>query len=272
MTLQVPRWRTQGLGLAVCLAAAIIAAPAPKALAQGPMPTLPLPPVDIHDISGYWELGLDDRSIPAAVLTSAAARNEPAIRDEDLISQRYCRPLGVPAMMDPDRPLSIAQGAYEVLITAPVNTAFRHMYFRDKHPNPDIYDPSSVGSSIAHWEGDTMVVDTIGFHEKNGRMMIPGGGYRTPDSHLTEKFKLIKEGQILSVTSTWKDPKVFAQPHTYEFWYHRINSFYEPRPGIGCNPWDEERARFLERNFSPALKKKSDEEMVPPGSAKPGKY
>jgi hypothetical protein len=265
-------WSTRTLASVFCLAATLLAVPGLAAVAQGPMPSLPLPPVDIHDISGYWELGIDDRSIPPAVLTPVAKRDEAKMRDADLISQRYCRPLGVPAMMDPGRPLSIAQGAYEVLITAPVNTAFRHFYFRDKHPDPAIYDPSSAGSSIAHWEGDTLVVDTIGFHEKNGRMMIPGGGYRTPDSHLVEKFKLIKDGQVLSVTSTWTDPKIFAQPHTYEFWYHRINSFYEPRPGIGCNPWDEQRASFIERNFSPSLKKKSDEEMVPPGLAKPSKY
>lgn len=272
MTRNVSCWSSRVLGLALSLAAALTAIPGSNALGQGPMPTLPLEAVDIHDISGYWELGLDDRSIPPAVLTTAAKQNEARMHDADLISQRYCRPLGVPAMMDSGRPLNIAQGAYEVLITAPVNTAFRHLYFREKHPNPDIYDPSSAGSSIARWDGDTMVVETIGFHEKNGRMMIPGGGYRTPDAHLIEKFKLIKDGQILSVTSTWTDPKVFAQPHTYEFWYHRINNFYEPLPGIGCNPWDQDRAHFIEQTFSPALKKKSDAEMVPPGYAKPGKY
>ncbi len=242
------------------------------AQAQQPAPQMPPAPVDMHDISGYWELGLNDRSIPPAVLTPAAKLNESKMRDADLISQRYCRPLGVPAMMDPGRPITIVQGTYEVTITAPANTQFRHLYFRDHHVDPNIYDPSSAGDSIAHWEGDTLVADTIGFHEKNGRMMIPGGGYRTPNSHLVERFKLIKNGQVLSVTSTWSDPKVFAKPHTYEFWYHRLPDTYEPLPGIGCNPWDDEYGRFIDRNFSPALKKKSDETMVPPGSAPTSKY
>ena len=229
-------------------------------------------PFDPHDISGYWELSLDDRSVPPAELTPAAKTKMPEMRDADAISMLYCRPLGMPATMDPGRPLSITQGTYEILITAPVNSQHRNIYFRDNHVDPNIYDPSSAGDSIAHWEGDTLVVDTVGFHEKNGRLLIPGGGYRTPQSHLVERFKLSKNGQVLMVNSTWTDPKVFAKPHTYEFWYHRINEPFEQRPGIGCNPWDPERKELIERAFSPELKKKADAAMVPPGSAPAGKY
>lgn len=242
--------------------------------AQGPFsgPEMPAAPADMHDMSGYWELGFDDRSVPAADLTPEAKQIMPKMRLADLISQRYCRPLGLPATMDPGRPLSITQGKYEVLITAPVNSQHRHIYFRDKHVDPNIFDPSSTGDSIGHWEGDTLVVDTVGFHEKNGRLLIPGGGYRTPQSHLVERFKLLKKGQVLSVTSTWTDPKVFAKPHTYEYWYHRINGNYEPRAGVGCNPWDQERGEFIERSFTPEQKKAAAAAMVAPGSAPAGKY
>jgi hypothetical protein len=236
--------------------------------AQGPPPPLPLPRFDPHDISGYWELGPDDRSVPNAVLTDAAIARLPEERDLDLISKRYCRPFGTPRMMDAGRPISITQGRFEVLITAPVNTAHRHLLFRDKHTDPEILDPSSSGDSIAHWEGDTLVADTIGFHEKDGRRLLPGGAFRTADSHLVERYKLLKNGQVLSVTFTWTDPKVLAKPHTYEFWYHKINGPYEQRPGIGCNAWDTERSGFIDRGFSPELKKKSDATMVEPGTAK----
>jgi hypothetical protein len=236
--------------------------------AQGPPPALPPPPFDPHDISGYWELGPDDRSVPPATLTDTALAKMPEQRDLDLISKRYCRPLGTPQMMDAGRPLSITQGRFDVLITTPVNTAHRHLLLRDKHTAAELLDPFSNGDSIAHWEGDTLIADTIGFHEKDGRMLIPGGGYRTPDSHLVERYKLLKNGQVLSVTFTWTDPKVFSKPHTYEFWYHKINGPYEERAGIGCNAWDAERGAFIDRSFSPELKKKSDATMVAPGSAK----
>ena len=243
------------------------------AVAQGPPPPAYTGPFDAHDLSGYWELGLDDRSVPPAELTAAAKAKEHDMRDADAISMLYCRPLGTPATMDPGgRPLSITQGKYEVLITAPVNSQHRHLYFNNAHVDPNIYDPSSAGDSIAKWEGDTLVVDTIGFHEKNGRLMIPGGGYRTPESHLVERYKLIKSGQVLSVTSTWTDPKVFATPHTYEFWYRRVAEPFEPRPGLGCNAWDPERKELIMRAFSPELKKKAEAAMVPPGAAPKGKY
>ena len=228
----------------------------------------PSEPFDPHDLSGYWELGPDGKSIPEAALTPGVTK---AVMDKiignDLISYRWCRPLGLPALMDNGRPLAIQQGRFELLMTTEANSSPRHLYLsRDKHVNPDISDPSSVGDSIAHWEGDVLVVDTIGFHEKNGRMAIPGGGYRTEGSHLVERYKLLSNGNILSVSFTWTDPKVFRTPHTYEFRYSKINGNYEPRPAVGCDPYDAERTEFITRTFSPALKQAAEAAMVKPGT------
>jgi len=67
---------------------------------------------------------------------------------------------------------------------------------------------------------------------------------RTPDSHLTERYRLMDGGQRLSVTFTWDDPSVFQKPHTYEFRYYKIRQMSEPRV-YNCNPNDAERATFL---------------------------
>jgi len=233
---------------------------------QGAAIAMPPYQFDAHDISGYWELGYDDRSVPVAELTPAGKAAMPKMRNLDLVSERYCRPLGMPATMDVGRPLSIVQGKYEVLITVPANSQHRNIYFMDKHTSPDIIEPASVGESIAHWEGDTLVVDTISFSEETGRVLIPGGGYRTPGAHLVERYKLLKNGQVLSVTSTWSDPKVFAKPQTYEYWYHRVLGNYEPLPAVGCNAWDKERAAFIEKSMSPELKKESDAALALPGT------
>jgi hypothetical protein len=232
------------------------------------------PPYGLHDISGYWELGSDGRSIPPAVLLPTITKSAiEKVADGDLISMRWCRPLGMPAMMDNGRPLDIQQGRWEVLMTPEANSSPRHIYTsRTQHINPDIFDPTSVGDSIGRWEGDTFIVDTIGFHAKNGRMLIPGGGYRTENSHLVEQYKLLKNGSILSVTFTWTDPKVFKTPHTYEFRYTRMPAKYEPQQAVGCDPWDEDRTAFVERAFSPALKQQAEAALVKPGtpvSAKP---
>ena len=72
--------------------------------------------------------------------------------------------------------------------------------------NPETFDPVSNGHSVGHWAGDALVVDTVGFSNE-GITGIPGGGRRTPDSHLIERYRLLAGGKRLSVTFTWEDPK-----------------------------------------------------------------
>ena len=53
------------------------------------------------------------------------------------------------------------------------------------HPKPEDLRPTSLGHSIGRWEGDTLIVDTVGFNEKIWIM----GSYPTTDQlHLTERF------------------------------------------------------------------------------------
>ena len=58
----------------------------------------------------------------------------------------------------------------------------------------EMFDPTTSGDSIARWDGDTLVVDTLGFDGAKGLTAIPGGGFRTSQSHLIERFRLIKDG------------------------------------------------------------------------------
>jgi hypothetical protein len=206
----------------------------------------PNPPA--RDISGFWELNFDSRKVPAANLLPSVTR---ARIDEHLKADakavRWCNLLGMPFTMDSGRPLDIRQGATAVIIVPENSSSQRYLYLnRTAHISPDIFDPSTVGDSIAHWEGDTLVVDTVGFHPDRGITAIPGGGYRTDTSHLVERFRLLKGGAILSVTFTWTDPKVFRSPHSYEFRYYRLPASYEARQWLPCDPYDAERAAFLE--------------------------
>ncbi len=95
---------------------------------------------------------------------------------------RWCNWVGMPTTMDVGRPLNIREGAREIVIVAesPV-TPVRHLYLNRKtHIDKDTFDPTTSGDSIAHWEGDTLVVDTTGFdpnkgHYRNSRRRIPDG-------------------------------------------------------------------------------------------------
>lgn len=202
------------------------------------------------DISGYWDLPIDGRFVPSARLSPGVT---PAMIEAEARKKakaiRWCNWVGMPTTMDVGRPLNIRQGAREIVIMAesPV-TPVRHFYLNRKtHIDKDTFDPTTSGDSIAHWEGDTLVVDTTGFEPTKGITEIPGGGFRTASSQLVERYRLLKNGTVLSVRFTWTDPSVFQTPHTYEFRYQRVGKGYEPWPYQLCDPFDPERAAFFEQ-------------------------
>jgi hypothetical protein len=199
-----------------------------------------------QDISGFWELPQDGRKVPRAVLVTAVTQ---AVLEEqakqDAHTARWCNYIGMPALMDAGRPIDIRQGRREVAIQPEANATPRHIYLNRGHVPAEEFDPTTNGDSVGRWEGDTLVVTTVGFAADRGLTAIPGGGFRTATTRLTERFRMLDDGAVLSVTFTWEDPNVFVKPHTYEFRYRRLAAGYEPRPALVCDPFDEERTRFL---------------------------
>ena len=200
------------------------------------------------DISGYWELSFDSRRVPRAELVSSVT---PAMIAEHLRKDahaiRWCNTLGMPLIMDNGRPLDIRQGTTAAIIVPENASAPRYLYLnRTAHIGEDIFDPTTYGDSIARWDGDTLVVDTVGFHPDRGVTAIPGGGYRTASSRVVERYRLLEGGSVLSVVFSWTDPNMYRTPHTYEFRYYRLPSNYEARTWLPCDPYNEIRAKFLE--------------------------
>jgi hypothetical protein len=207
------------------------------------------------DLSGVWEVRFDSKNVPPAALTVAAANlDKNAQYEHDLNAARWCHFFGMPFVMDVS-PIDIVQNTNgkEVLITFSVRNPSRHVYTDGRgHVSAETFDPTSDGNSIGRWDGDALVVDTVGFSDE-GMTAIPGGGHRTPDSHLVERFRLINNGTQLSVVSTWEDSKVFAKPHTYEYRYYRAPKGTELRE-YDCNASDENRAKYLTPAGKPASK------------------
>ncbi len=121
-----------------------------------------------------------------------------------------CRPLGALAFdLSPmTRPMFIVQSAKEVLLINESFNEVRHIYLTDRHaPN---LKPSWEGDSIGHYEGDTLVVDTIGFNDKTW-----ADGFRTPHTtqlHTIERFHLVDGGKELQVDVHVEDPGAFTTP------------------------------------------------------------
>jgi hypothetical protein len=130
-----------------------------------------------------------------------------------------CMPAGVPGFVTyPVRPVYFVQTPKEVLIIYAGDAQVRHVYLDVPHSeNPAA---SWYGESVGHYEGDTLVVDTIG---QNDKSFVDY--YRTPHSakiHVVERWKLIENGQRLEVAYTVDDPDAFNAPWTAIRRYRRV--------------------------------------------------
>jgi hypothetical protein len=119
-----------------------------------------------------------------------------------------CRPLGALAFdLSPmTRPMFIIQSAKAVTLINESFSEIRHIYLTDKH-RPNV-KPSWEGDSIGHYEGDTLVVDTVGFNDKTYV-----DGFKTPHTtqlHTIERFQLVNGGSELQVDVHVEDPGAFT--------------------------------------------------------------
>jgi hypothetical protein len=104
--------------------------------------------------------------------------------------------------------LYFVQTAKEVLIMQNYDAQARHVFLNIAHSAN--VRPSWYGESVGHYEGDTLVVDTIGISSKTFV-----DAYRTPHSeklHVVERWKLGEGGKALEVTMTVDDPETYNQP------------------------------------------------------------
>ena len=124
--------------------------------------------------------------------------------------QSSCVPAGVPFFMGyggPD-PLVFLQTAKQVWIAWREDNQTRRIYM--DVPHSASLKPSWYGESVGHYEGDTLVVDTIGLNDKTFVDV-----YRTPHSeklHVVERWTMAKGGQEMHVVFTVDDPDALYQP------------------------------------------------------------
>jgi hypothetical protein len=128
-----------------------------------------------------------------------------------------CMPAGVPAFMGfaVVEPMHIVQTPKVVTMIFSGDAQVRHAYLDVPHSaNPK---PSWYGESVGHYEGDTLVVDTIGLNDKTYV-----DNFRTPHTeklHVVERYKLVNDGKTLQVTFRVEDPDTFYEP------WSAINNF-----------------------------------------------
>jgi hypothetical protein len=128
-----------------------------------------------------------------------------------------CIPNGMPTMMFPIYPIEILQTRGQVTIIQEAMSQVRRIYLGQPQMKIEEVPPGYFGHSVGHWEGDTLVVDTVGVKEE----VL---GYRdTPHSsqmRITERFRLVAP-DVLHDEITVEDPVTLEKPWTYSFAYRR---------------------------------------------------
>jgi hypothetical protein len=159
------------------------------------------------DLSGIWEGSLADPvGEPPELLPSADAVAKRWQASNEPPPTTLCLPGGIATESISE--YQIVQTPRLVVITDGGFNPTRLIYL-DGREHPRDYNPSWMGHSIGHWDGDILVVDTVGFNQL-GRLGVALGGLsqdapRTEKLHVTERFRRRDLGH-LEVETTYDDP------------------------------------------------------------------
>jgi len=153
--------------------------------------------------------GAGPAAAPAGPVLKAGAEKFRIVRGpDDTGATSNCMPLIPPQSWGVPYQFQILQGANYVAIFHEYPGTFR-IIPTDGSPHPVDPDPSWLGDSVGHWDGDTLIVDTIGFNDKTELQ-----GFRhTERLHMVEKFRRT-EFDALQYEVTIEDPNVFEKPYT----------------------------------------------------------
>ncbi len=226
-----------GLGMALPGSLALAAGPPMPDVGKGPLAGQP-------DFRGVWMgtgghpgIPAEYRNTPWPKMEFAPWGAEESKRITKIETPDECKPYGPVPFMNGGGlfPLEIAYHSKGLLLMSEPSAVVRRIYL-DGRPLPEDPDPIWMGHSVGHWEGSTLVVETVG---TNGRGR-PLNGYisgainsrtdmspRLPVSdaaRVTERFRLLADGKYLEVQITLHDSKAYTNgPFTVRRYYERRN-------------------------------------------------
>jgi hypothetical protein len=182
------------------------------------------PPADPRDFTGLWQIpggsiNLIQENGEAAPFTPAEAKRTQELIDAenngavltDAASQ--CFPHGVPRLSFAPYPVRFAYVPGEILMLHEVAHNLRLIHM-DRKEAPKDTQPSFLGYSVGHWDGDTLVVETSHFNDKTPLDFHTSHGTKLK---VTERFQKQKTSQgytDLVVHITIDDPEHFTKPFT----------------------------------------------------------
>jgi hypothetical protein len=188
---------------------------APIPVVTGPTPHLPGGTVDL---SGVWMgSGANSGDISRALkpgsefvmLPWAEKVTKERLSKDD--PEALCLPFGIPR--GAPYPWRILQTPTHYFILYEGNIHSYRQIFMDgrAHPKAEDLDPTWYGHSVGHWEGETLVIDTVGFNDKFWFDYL--GHPHTEQLHTVERYTRRDLGNI-DIEVTIDDPGAYAKPFT----------------------------------------------------------
>ena len=211
--------------------ALVMTSMAPAVFAQAPAPA-PAPAADAtprwpdgrvnlgatRDQKGYWEvrpgLGGFPRAVDVPLQPWARALYQYRTSTADLYPPLVgCKPAGGPGFFNAPgfEIVDVPELRSIFLLNIAGPHSWRVVYMDGRpHPTGDALRPTYLGHSIGRWEGDTLVIDSVGFNEKQ---WLAGSYPHTEQLHLTERIQR-PNLRTLIYEATIDDPGAYTKPWT----------------------------------------------------------
>jgi len=129
-----------------------------------------------------------------------------------------CVPPGLPGIMSQPYPIEFLYQPDKVVMLIEAYMQFRHIY-TDGRKHPEDPDSTFMGHSIGHWEGDTLVVDSVGFTDST---QLAGGVPHSDKLRIVERIRKVAP-EWMEIQTTLIDPVVLAEPYTSTISYRHLD-------------------------------------------------
>ena len=126
-----------------------------------------------------------------------------------------CMPHGMPRIMESPYPIEIVQTPGRITFLHEVAHNLRRIWLDRDHPKHPT--ATFLGDSVGHWEGDTLVVDTIGLNDRT--FIDDEGSSHSTQEHVVERYRKIDDGATLELIMTVEDPVTLEHPYSYRRLY-----------------------------------------------------
>jgi hypothetical protein len=178
--------------------------PSPEFPAPAPIPPPPLKPEHKAEYDAHRK-----------EIADAEAAGKPLYSD-----YTNCLPDGMPAMMMGMFPMEVLQTPGQVTIIQEAYNQVRRIYMGDKLPSFEDAEPLFWGHSTGKWEGDTLVVETIGIKDNVRFRDAPHG----QKMRIVERLKLLSP-EMMEDQVTVTDPEYFTGPWQWRWMYKRMKDY-----------------------------------------------